>query len=169
MLMRMKFNAPVAAGVLLALAGTAHADTRTNTFEVTATVARNCLITAGSLNLGIFDGTNNLDTATSTVSVRCTAGTPFTVGLSTGLNSTDFAARKLKKTDSADTLTYNLYRDGARTEVWNETTQVVGGLGAGMSLGNAVPLTVYGKLVAAGNEDAPQGSYSDTITATVTY
>lgn len=167
--MRMKFNAPVAAGVLLALAGTVHADTRTNTFEVTATVARNCLITAGTLNLGTFDGTNDLDTASSTVSVRCTAGTPFSVGLSTGLHSADFAARKLKKTDGTDTLTYNLYTNESRTTVWNETDQVGGGLGLGMSLGNAVPLTVYGKLVAAGNEDAPQGSYSDTITATVTY
>lgn len=167
--MRMKFHAPVAAGVLLALAGTVQADTKTNTFDVTATVAGNCLISATDLNLGTFDGTNDLNTATSTVSVRCTAGTSFAVGLSTGLHSTDFAARKLKRSLSAHTLNYNLYTDADRTTVWNETTQRVDGVGLGMSSTNAVPLTVYGKLVAAGNENAPPGSYSDTITATVTY
>ena len=168
--MSMKIIAPIAAGVLLALAGAAQAATKTASFDVSATVAANCLINAGNMNLGTFDGTNNLDTATSTISVRCTSGLRYDIGLSQGLYG-NFTNRRLKITGTdLDTLVYNLYTDAARTIVWNETTNVVGGFGAGMSNGSAIPVTVYGKLLASENDGLGKaGTYEDTITATITY
>ena len=53
-------TAGVTAGVLLALAGAAQAATKTDSFQVSATVSKNCVIDAPDLNLGIFDGTNDL-------------------------------------------------------------------------------------------------------------
>ena len=44
--MSMKIIAPIAAGVLLAMAGAAQAATKTATFKVSATVGKNCVISA---------------------------------------------------------------------------------------------------------------------------
>jgi spore coat protein U-like protein len=166
----MKIIAPIAAGVLLAMAGAAQAATKTSSFTVSATVASNCLISAANLDLGTFDGTNDLDTATSNITVRCTTGLPFSVGLSEGLHGS-FANRKLKIAGTdPDTLVYNLYTDSARTIIWNETTNRSGGIGAGMSSGSAVTVPVYGKLLASENDGLGKaGLYNDTIVATITY
>lgn len=164
--MSKKIIAPIAAGVLLALAGAAQAATKTNSFTVSATVNDNCVISAADLNLGIFDGTNDLDTASSTITVRCTAGTDFDVGLNAGLAGT-FANRVLTG-PGTDTLVYNLYTNAARTIVWDDSTNRVGGTGNGMA--NAASLTVYGKLLASENTGPVEaGDYTDTIVATVEY
>ena len=168
--MHMKTLAPVVAGILLAAAaGSASAATKTANFMVTANVVKNCLISATALNLGTFDGSNNLDSS-STVSVRCTNGTPFTVNLSTG-TSNSYAARTLS--NGTDTLSYNLYTSSAHTTVWGDgsgSTDNVGGSGAGLAAANAVDLTVYGYLDAAANTgSAGAGTYSDTIVASVVY
>ena len=98
---------PVAAAIALAAVGTAQAATKTASFNVTATVANNCVISANPLALGDFDGTNDL-AATSTVVVRCTNGTAYDVDLSSG-SSADFAARTMS--NGTDTLVYNLYTE----------------------------------------------------------
>ena len=58
--MSMKIIAPIAAGVLLAMAGAAQAATKTASFQVSANVGKNCVISATNLNLGTFDGDNDL-------------------------------------------------------------------------------------------------------------
>lgn len=162
--------APIATGVMLALAGAAQAATKNTQFTVSATVASNCLISAADLNLGTFDGTNDLNTAVSNITVRCTTGLPFLVGLSQGLHG-NFTNRRLKILGpDLDTLVYNLYTDSGRTIVWNETTNRTGGVGAGMSSGSAVTVPVYGKLLVSENDGLGKaGVYNDTITATITY
>lgn len=157
--------APIAAGILLALAGTAHAVTKQSTFQVSATVTENCVISAAPLNLGDFNGTNDLE-ASSAITVRCTSGTDFDVGLNAGLTGS-FANRVLTGPGGTE-LVYNLFTDEDRTIVWNDSTNRVGGLGAGM--GTAVTLDVYGQLLASQNDGAlDEGTYTDTITATVEY
>ena len=47
--MRKQIIAPLAAGVLLALAGAAQAATKTASFTVNASVGKNCVISAGNL------------------------------------------------------------------------------------------------------------------------
>ena len=103
--------APIAAAIALAAAGSAQAATKTASFNVTATVANNCVISANPLALGAFDGTNDL-AATSTVVVRCTNGTAYNVDLSRGASAT-FAARTMS--NGTDTLVYNLFTDTTYT------------------------------------------------------
>ena len=81
--MKRNFVAPLTAGILLALAGTAQAATRQATFTVSATVVDNCVVSAGDLNLGTFDGNADL-ASTSTITVRCSNNTDYTVDLSAG-------------------------------------------------------------------------------------
>jgi len=168
--MSMKIIAPIAAGVLLAMAGTAQAATKTASFTVSASVGKNCIINAGTLTLGEFVGDNDL-TAESDITVRCTAGTVFGIALSDG-NTGTYAGRRMVGPGS-DFLVYNLYTSDTYGAVWGDdtgTTDIVGGTGTGMGLAGELTRTVYGRLLAADNEGpVGAGAYSDTIVATITY
>ena len=167
--MRKQILAPLAAGVLLALAGAAQAATKTASFTVSASVGKNCIISAGDLALGEFVGDNNL-TQTSDIDIRCTAGTAYTILLDAG-GSGDYAARTM--TNGTDVLVYNLYTTPLHAVVWGNDsgdTDVVTGLGAGMGALNEITHTVYGRVLASDNEGPiGTGAYSDTIVATISY
>jgi spore coat protein U-like protein len=166
--MRKYVLAPIAAGVLLAVAGGAQAAVKTANFNVSATVATNCLVSAANLGFGSFDGSTGL-TGSSDVKVRCTNGTGFTVLLNAGSGS--FATRLMK--NGASSLEYNLYTTNALATVWGDGTASTAtrtGTGTGLSAAGEQTLTVYGSLPnSAANQDAPAGSYLDTITVTVSY
>jgi len=165
--MRKIYVAPIAAGLLLAVAGTAQAATKTAGFQVSANVVTNCVISAADMNLGTFDGTNNL-ASTSAITVRCTNGTDYDVDLSTG-SSGSFANRTL--VNGGSSLVYNLYTAGDFATIWGDTTSSTGRLGGtGAGMGTAQTLTVHGRLLASQNTGAIDfGTYADSITATITY
>lgn len=166
--MRKQIIAPLAVGVLLAFAGAAQAATKTTSFTVSASVGKNCTISAANLALGEFVGDNNL-TASSDITVRCTNGTAFSIALDDGQTGT-YAGRRMVG-PGGNFLVYNLYTDGAYAAVWGDdtgTTDVVGGAGTGMA--NALTRTVFGRLLASDNVGPVEvGAYSDTIVATITY
>jgi len=166
--MSKKIIAPIAAGVLLAMAGAAQAATKTTTFQVQASVSTNCLIAANNLVLGAFDGQADL-TASSAITIRCTNTTPFNVNLSAG-SSGSFANRTM--TGPGGTLVYNLYTENTSyTTIWGDTTGGTGRLGGtGAGMGAPQTLTVHGRLLASQNTgQIDAGAFSDTITATVVY
>lgn len=158
------------AGTLMIASGSAAAATRTTTFEARATVSANCLVSATALNFGSYDGTAT-KTGTSDISVRCSTGTPFTVFLNAGGGT---FAQRLLSNGPANKLQYNLYTAALPGgQIWGDgtaSTGIMGGNGAGMSAGSALPFTVFGELPDnAFNQAAPAGSYLDTITVTVNY
>ena len=158
--------APIAAGVLLAMAGAAQAATKTTSFNVTASVAKNCIINAGNLDFGPFDGATDID-VNSTIRVNCTNNTAFNVGLSQGAYGS-FAGRRMRNLVNNEELVYNLYTTTARTTVWDQTTNRVGGSGGGMNVDRL--LTVFGSLRGSDNTSPLEaGSFTDTIVATVEY
>jgi len=136
--------------------------TATTAFTVTATIVKDCGVSATALVFGNYTGAVN--NSTSTVTVTCTNTTTYTVGLSAGL-ATGATVTTRKMQDGAALLNYALFSNSGRTINWGNTagTNWVAGTGSGV----AQPLTVYGQ-VAAGQFVTP-GSYTDTITATVTY
>ena len=165
--MRRQIITPAVAGVLLALAGTAQADQKTTSFEVSANVKKNCIITAGDLAFG--DWTVATDTSsTSTITVRCTNGTTFAVNLDAGENAGgDISQRQMDGPGSVN-VRYNLYTDADL--VWGNGTTGDNDGGAGAGMGTPQNLTVTGKLKVADNEGAIEpGLYTDTVTATVEY
>jgi len=158
----------LAAGMALAIGGqAANAATATTTFQVTATVANACAVTATDMAFGAHNPTAGLATdSTSTVTVNCTLAVPYNVGLSVGAGAGATVASR-KMTSGTDLLNYTLYRDALRADVWGVTigTDTVSGTGTGL----AVPTTVFGRIFAGQGETAPAGSYTDTVTATVTF
>jgi spore coat protein U-like protein len=162
--------APIAAGVLLAMAGAAQAATKSASFTVSASVGKNCIISAGNLALGEFLGDNNL-ASESDITVRCTNGTGFSIALSPG-NTGSYTGRRMVG-PGGSFLVYNLYTSDSYAAVWGDDTgdtDLVGGTGAGMALANELTRTVYGRLLATDNQGPVEaGAYSDTIVATITY
>jgi len=162
----------VASALSLAASSGVQAGTATSSLSVTATVSANCTITTQPVAFGAYDpivanATNPLD-GTGTVTVTCTNGSAATITLDQGADpaggSSDAAPLRQMKDSGTDVLAYSLYQDTARTTVWGNTT----GTGVAVTGTGAVDnVTVYGA-VAAG-QNVPATSYSDTVTATVTF
>jgi spore coat protein U-like protein len=141
---------------------TAMATVASNTFQVSATVAATCLISPNNLGFGTYSGVQ-VET-TTTISVTCTNTTTYNVGLDPGQASgATVTTRQMQ--NGSNLLSYALYSDAGYSTNWGQTvsTDTVAGTGNG----SAQTLTVYGKIPAA--QYVTPGSYSDTVTATVTY
>lgn len=161
-------RAILAAGLVVASAG-AFAATVTTTFQVTANVAAQCSVSSAELAFGTVDPQGGNVDQTTTVTVRCTKNSPYTVGLNAGTTTGATIAQRLMG-NGADTMAYNLYTDAARTTIWGNSATAptwVSGTGAGM--GTAQVLTVFGR-VPSGQTNLAVGSFTEpTITVTVTY
>jgi spore coat protein U-like protein len=138
------------------------ASTATTTFTVSASVISSCSISASNMAFGNYS-LAQLD-ATSSVTVTCTSGAVVKIGLNAGTGSgATVSARKM--TSGSNSLNYGMYRDSNRSLNWGNTpgTDTVNATGTG----SAQAFTIYGRIPA--NQTSPVGSYSDTITATVTF
>jgi spore coat protein U-like protein len=170
--MRKLLLATLSAGSLIATVGSVDAATTTTTFNVSATVAANCLASATALNFATYTPAGGNAAANTTVSVRCTKNTGFTVALSGGTTTGGTISQRLLSDGSGNTLQYNLYRDAAFTQLFGDGTTgtTAAGTGNGMALASAVSVSVYGQLPdSASNQGKPTGTYTDLINVTVTY
>ena len=159
-------RALLAAGLIAATTG-AFASTVTTSFQVQANVNAQCSITAVNLTFPAVDPLSSQTDGATTVSVKCTKNSPYTVGLNAGTTTGSTIAQRLMA-NGADTMDYNLYTDAGRSSIWgNSAGSWVSGTGAGM--GTAQVLNVYGR-VAAGQTNLAVGTFTEpTVTVTVTY
>ena len=132
-------------------------------FTVTAVNNKTCRVTANDLNFGTVTTLGaNLDVNGSD-SVTCTNATPYRVLLSNGVTGTSPTNRKM--TLGANSVTYALYRNAARTQAWGDTSGVnsLSGTGSGF----AQTIDIYGRVPP--QTVPPPGTYMDTIVMTVEY
>lgn len=133
-------------------------------FTASANVAANCNVTATTLDFGSVTSLNTEVAGTSSISVQCSAGAPYTVGLDGGLSqATDPTQRKL--TSGAHTVLYGLYRDSAHQSPWGNSAGV--SVASGNGTAAAQYFTIYGRV-------APQappavGTYNDTVVVAVSF
>ena len=166
--MRKFISAAFAAGVMSA--GAAQAGSATATFAVTATVQSTCAATATALAFPNYTPGGGAVTQSSTVSVKCTKNTPYTVALNGGATTGGTVAQRLMASGT-NTLQYNLYTTNTYATVWGDGTGssvTQPGTGAGVATANT--LTVYGQLPdSAANQAEVPATYTDTVTVTVAY
>ncbi len=140
-------------------------------FTVQTTLLKSCVISAVSPvafgNVTVTSLMSNV-TATGSLSVQCTNTTPYTIGLDNGRGAgvTGPAARKMTGPGGA-TLTYGLYQDAAHASLWGNTSGTGGNTQGGTGSGIVRPYTVYGLMPP--QTTPATGSYSDSVTITVTY
>lgn len=161
-----RFARPLFAATMLTLATTAPAfGADTTTFGVTITILKACDVAAAAATNVAFGSVastaTNIDNAGS-LTVRCTPLTPYQIGLNEGLNGADVDSRAM--INGTDEVPYQLYRDAGRTTVWGETTGTDTYAGIGTGSNQVIP--VYGRVPDA---NYPALTYSDTVTATITY
>lgn len=145
----------------------AAAATTSTTMAVSATVLTSCTAGASPLAFGNYDPSATSPTdATTTVTVTCTGNATAVIGLDKGVNGTSTTAREMILTGGTSKLNYALYQDAAHTLNWGNTagTDTVSG---SVTLATPLTETVYGRIAAGQTPNA--GSYTDTVTVTVTY
>lgn len=158
----------IAVGAATLIAGLplswASAATATATFTVTANVLTNCTIQAQNLNFGSYTGA--ILTGTTTITTDCSNGAPYNVGLNAGTApGATVTTRKMTGPASSDLLSYTLSQDSAHSVNWGNTigTDTVASTGTGA----AQTFTVFGQIPAS--QFTTTGTYTDTITATLTF
>ncbi|WP_049722208.1 Csu type fimbrial protein [Gilvimarinus polysaccharolyticus] len=135
-------------------------------FNANATVPASCVIdVVNNLNFGSTPGliSSNQDQTTN-FSFTCTKTTPWKVSLDDGLHAVG-ATRHMRLGTTENYVEYELYRDSGRTLRWGNTPDVDTVNNAGT--GSSQNLTIYGRVPAP--QSLPSGSYSDTVTVTITY
>jgi spore coat protein U-like protein len=133
------------------------------TFTGSATVLSNCIVAAADIGFGSQGLLNaNID-RTGNVAVTCTARTTYNVGLDGGNQNAGPTGRAMAL--GANKVTYGLYRDTGRSQVWGTTigTNTVGGTGTGA----AQNVSVYARVPP--QVTPPAGTYNDVVVVTITY
>jgi spore coat protein U-like protein len=134
-------------------------------FSATATVVNNCNISATNLNFAATGVLSTALNATGSITARCTNGDAYRIALNGGATG-NVAARQMARAGGGGTVNYQLYVDSAHTSAWGDGT-VGTAMATGTGTGNQQVLNVYG-VVPAQTSPVP-GSYSDTITATISF
>ncbi len=135
----------------------------THYFEITANFANTCFIsTATDLDFGAVGNLATQRDQTSAISLRCPTGTPWRLGLNNGSHA---AGSVRRMSGPGGYIQYELYRDAGRTQRWGNTPGTDTGNGTGT--GALETRTVYGRVPSQANPGA--GTYSDTVTVTLTF
>ena len=156
----------LAAGVLAI--GNAGAATATSSLTVQVTIVNSCTVTTPLLNFGAAVSSLIAAVNASVVgNVTCTGTSPVTVSFSTG--SGTYVLRKML--NGAPFVTYNLYKDAGRTIVLGDASGATQTIALTPSGGNVVAandqFTIFGQTTAG--QAVANGTYTDTVTATVTF
>jgi spore coat protein U-like protein len=164
MTLRPRFLA-LAAALALAVPA-ANATQVQDQFLVSITLTNTCSIVANDLDFGPRTGlTANIDVNT-TVDVTCTGANPVSVAFNAGSATGSTIPNRLL-INGATTVAYNIYSDAAHANVLGSTagTNTVDFTSTGS--GTVDTFTVYGRVPAQAAK--PNGTYTSTVTATLTY
>ena len=151
---------------LAAISGPAFAaSTQQTTFKVTADVTASCTIAAADLDFAAYDPAGSAVSGQSSITVNCTNGTTWNVGLNQGVFSGATTSTRKMTGPGSFALAYGLFTDSTHTTNWGNIvgTDTKSGTGAGVDQ----VLNVYGLI--PGTQNVGAGHYEDTITATVTF
>ncbi|KFD20268.1 MULTISPECIES: Csu type fimbrial protein [Tatumella] len=155
------------------------ADTTTSSFTVSSVITSGCALGTsssdsvtdfGTLNFGSMSSiADNVDVASTpgagSIVVTCTPGTSISIALDYGLHGGSASERYMKNSDSTATLGYQLYQDAAHSTVWGS-----GSLAYSVASfpDTTQTYTLYGRLFPVTGLPTA-GTYTDTITVTLTY
>lgn len=131
-------------------------------------VGQSCRISGiQNIDFGTIDGnfTSHKDSNSGSISVTCTLGTTYSIGLGDGNNGLS-GQRRMMSSDLNTFINYDLYSDSAFTSAW-------GDIGSGhekVDTGNGTSQThtIYARIPSA-QPPVAAGIYSDTIIATLTF
>jgi spore coat protein U-like protein len=158
---------------LIGLLGVANWGTGTSvTIPLTLTVEEDCIISTNNINFGSAAFTSQFNPVTGTVQIKCSAQTPYNVGLSDGNHFN--VTRRLKHSSQDIFIGYEVYKNSTtnrwgvlNTERWNSDAAT-----ANPSNYDAVTQQSYSftsKILNPSNTVFPEGIYSDILQVDVRF
>jgi spore coat protein U-like protein len=171
-------RAAIAATVLILAAclsapNAARAGTATANLAVSITITASCTINAATLTFPSTPGTSLTAaavTGSSSVTVNCTNTSPYSIGMGQGSN---YSGGSNRMANGANYLSYGLFVDSAYTHPWttgasNSSCTTTNDCYLGTGNGSAQSIPIYGQVPITATAAVP-GTYTDTVTMTVTY
>jgi len=149
------------AGVAASVMGAAaHAVTATSQFNAQIQIQADCVVNSpNTLDFGAQGLLNTNVDATMDFTVECTNGVGYTIAMDNGANASGNTNRM---TNGTEFVSYEIYQDAARSTVWDASSTV-----ASTGTGDPQTFTVYGRVPPQTTPGV--GTYTDTVTITVTY
>jgi len=136
-----------------------------------ACAAISCTATVTGIAFGTYDSLNSAsDDSVGNVAVTCTATAPSTVSYTIAIGGGSGGPASRHLTSDQDSLTYNLYTDATRVQLWGDGTAGTSVTSDSYSLSQTqVTRTygIYGRI--PGKQSRRAGSYRDVLAVTVTY
>jgi spore coat protein U-like protein len=128
---------------------------------ITATNSSTCTVSGTSLSFGSISALSSNVDAQTAISLTCSNKTAWTLSLDGGQNGGTSATSR-KMVNGANSVTYGLFSDAARSQGLYGSSNVTGtGTGAAQSV------TVYGRV--APQTTPPAATYTDTVVMSVSY
>ncbi len=166
-------SAIIAAGAA-GLSATSYAEsTDTDSMEVSTTVAMSCTISAGAMTFVSYNPTATVDNdANASITSTCTAGGAAVITMDEGGRAQSGSSDAIplramwngSEGEGAEDLLYHVYSDSAGGTVWGNTSDTGKSITAD---GTAQAFTAYGRIPK--NQTVGAGSFSDSVTVTLTY
>ena len=135
-------------------------------------LGQGCRMNATPIGFGNYDVFSGapLD-AVGAITINCSGSVRrATVTLSASSTSGTFNPRRMRRSAGTDLLDYNVYTDVARTAIFGDGTGGTSPVRRTRPSGPRVPwstsISMYGRIPSG--QDVSVGTYSDTLTATVT-
>ncbi|WP_176039190.1 Csu type fimbrial protein [Burkholderia stabilis] len=136
----------------------------TVTFPVTLTVTNDCTIVAPDANFGSAPTVSSFAPVSGSLSLICTKGMTYTVGLSPGSHAAANGRRQM--TSGTNVLQYDIYAASSGT-VWGQATNRVGS--GGSADGTSVKTFPYVARIYSDQSTPPVGTYTDSVIVDVRY
>jgi len=164
---KLVLTALAAATLAIGNAGAATSPQTAN-FTVQITIQNSCTITASNVDFGTHaDASAQYNEATAgTVGVTCTGKGPVTVGLNAGTNNPVFGSSRMKL--GTNFVGYALYSAANGSGLLGDGTGGSSLVFNGTSTGALQNFTIHGYTDTSGGA-VPDGTYTDSVTATVTF
>lgn len=161
-----KIAASAAAMIFASAATPAFAQSANANLGVSATVTENCTVTTDPVAFGDVDVTTGAAVpGVGGIAVTCTNGVAWSADADAGAG-TGASILDRRMADGVNLLSYQLYTEPTRTEIWGdgEDGETIDDEGTGTE--QEVP--IYARVIAA-QAGVLSGTYADTVVVTVTY
>ena len=163
--MRIYLSSAIAAAALCIGATSSLAATATGSFNSQLIITAECKVqSASNMNFGTDGVLDAIIDTTSALGVQCTNGQTYTISLNGGNGSSGTTTTRTMEL-AAELVNYTMWKDAGRSQNWGDTGgEIQTGLTGNGALQN---YTVYGRVPVQSTPTA--GTYTDTVTVTVTY
>ena len=159
-------------GVLGICLGYDTGSNKISTLTVSMTVANDCTISAPSISFGSAPVVSAFSTVSQTVSVNCTKGSAYTVGLGDGTHPVSVGGRR-QMMSGGNCLAYDIFQSAGTTR-WGSVgaarrASTTAEVNPGNGLGSGSQIFNYNARIYTDQATPPAGNYSDSVVLDVSF